>query len=74
MKKKPLVPQHTNKAPVPKHTTKPAPELKEAVTPKAETVHESMVACKGCDHGNAAHYGSSERWCNISGCQCQAYK
>lgn len=71
----------TKKKPVAK---KPAPKpvkqvdeskpLEEAVTPKADTVHESMVACKECSHGGAAHYGSSARWCNVSGCQCQAYK
>ena len=48
--------------------------LKEAEVPKADVVGKSEGPCKDCRHAGSLHYGSSDRWCNTSGCQCQAYK
>jgi len=28
--------------------------------------------CKECGHPDSKHYGSEKKWCNESGCQCQA--
>lgn len=29
--------------------------------------------CKGCEHPDASHYGTKDRWCNENNCRCQAY-
>lgn len=50
--------------------------LKEAETPKADTVEPSDRDCErsDCRHAGAMHYGSPDRWCNTSGCVCLAFK
>ena len=30
--------------------------------------------CGGCKHRKNLHYGSERNWCNLAGCQCQAWQ
>ena len=42
-------------------------------TKPVETVSEAAL-CSGCAHANGMHYGSPEKWCNTSGCECLQLK
>lgn len=58
---------------VPKKQVDESKALEEAVTPKADAV-PAAFNCGECTHEEDKHYGSVNRWCNVAGCQCQAYR
>jgi hypothetical protein len=77
MKKKTAKKSTHDKAAEPVKLPRLADESKsilEAVTPKADAVPPGRANCKECDHLETAHYGSADRWCNIQGCKCLAFK
>lgn len=47
-------------------------ELKEAVIPVAKPVVGTPGKC--CGHLEVTHYGSENRWCNVSQCTCQKWE
>ncbi len=38
-----------------------------------EKEKKTLKACGNCSHDTSMHYGSPERWCNESNCQCFAW-
>lgn len=68
--KKKEAPKEVTKKPASKPTDKP---IAEAVTPKADKVPGGACKRSDCQHADAMHYGGSNRWCNVSGCTCQAH-
>ena len=49
--------------------------LDEGETPKRKAITTKKEGpCATCNHGSEMHYGTSERWCNVRKCVCQAYQ
>ena len=40
----------------------------------AEVKEEKKTNICKCEHNEDMHYGSPSRWCNTSGCKCQAFE
>lgn len=68
----------------PKGSKNKAEEIKVASLPKREvtvTVKPRKVeeiiepvkdsGCSCCLHESSMHYGSADKWCNVTNCQCQ---
>lgn len=53
----------------PKEAWKPSPDMG-AIKPPSPSIDK----CKTCGHERRFHYEGKADWCNLSVCQCQAWK
>jgi len=47
----------------------PTPDMGDIKPPVVE-----MLDCSNCSHKGSHHYGGISNWCNVTRCNCQAFK